>query len=210
MSGDSKITPSAIRLKRAYESPEAEDGIRVLVDRLWARGVAKRQAKLDAWMKELGPSDELRMWFSHRPDRWDPFSSKYMHELATPLRQMLLAELQGVARGSTVTLVYGAHDSKENEAVVLRDYLLKEQARPDVEWDAMAKVLVTAGVVAAADHDAVAPLSGIKLFGSAILTGQEIESAVEGLQASGALRESAGGWQITPLGRKRQALVDQQ
>src|SRR5690349_19728335 len=102
-----------VAIKRVYEKPEPADGIRVLVDRLWPRGVSKDAADLDAWMKELGPSDELRTWFGHQPNRWDVFVAKYQQELTTPLRQLLLAELQGGARGSPVTLVYGAHDTKE-------------------------------------------------------------------------------------------------
>lgn len=203
MSGESRIASSAIRLKRAYDAPDAHDGVRILVDRLWARGVSKPVAELDAWMKELGPTAELRTWFGHRPDRWDAFGGKYRHELATPLRQMLLAEVQGVAGGSTVTLVYGAHDTKENEAVVLRAYLLQERARPDTKWDPPTKILATAEAVAAAHHDAVVPRSGLKLFASSILTGQEIDAAVKELLASSDLRESPGGWYITALGQKR-------
>jgi len=109
----STTASSTIQLKRAYESRDAGDGVRVLVDRLWARGVSKEAAKLDAWMKEVGPTGELRKWFGHRPDRWDGFVEKYRHELATPLRQLLLAELKGIAETSTVTLVYGAHDANE-------------------------------------------------------------------------------------------------
>jgi len=134
-SQDEKATVPSIRLKRAYESPESADGVRVLVDRLWARGVSKENAALDAWMKELGPSDELRTWFGHRPKRWDAFVDKYRRELSTPLRQLLLAELQGIAGGRTLTLVYGARDTKQNEAVVLRHYLLHDSPRTDATWD---------------------------------------------------------------------------
>jgi len=88
-----------VAIKRVYEKPDPTDGTRILVDRLWARGVSKDAADLDAWMKELGPTDELRTWFGHQPNRWDAFVETYRHELATPLRQLLLAELQGVAGG---------------------------------------------------------------------------------------------------------------
>jgi uncharacterized protein YeaO (DUF488 family) len=194
---------STIRLKRAYESPEAGDGVRVLVDRLWARGVSKDAAKLDAWMKELGPTAELRQWFGHRPDRWDGFVEKYRHELATPLRQLLLAELKGIAEGSTVTLVYGAHDAKENEAVVLRHDLLQHRARSHRTWDPVDTVLITAAALTAAHHDAVAPTSGLKRFSSPILTKQEIGGALKNLLTSGMLRQSSDGWQVTPRGLQR-------
>jgi uncharacterized protein YeaO (DUF488 family) len=199
----STTTSSTIQLKRAYESREAGDGVRVLVDRLWARGVSKDAAKLDAWMKELGPTTELRQWFGHRPDRWDGFVEKYRHELTTPLRQLLLAELAGIAEGSTVTLVYGAHDAKENEAVVLRHYLLHHRSRSDGKWDAADKLLVTAAALAAAHHDSVAPASGLKLFASPILTEQEIDGALKDVLTSGTLRQSSDGWRITPRGLQR-------
>jgi len=192
-----------VAIKRVYEKPEPSDGTRVLVDRLWARGVSKDAADLGAWMKELGPSDELRTWFGHQPNRWDAFGAKYRRELATPLRQLLLAELQGVARGAPVTLVYGAHDTKENEAAVLRDYLLQDQAHPVETWDAPTKLLLTAAVVAAAHPEAVALTSGVKRFASPILSAHEFDSALAELVADGSLRESAGGWQLAPRARQR-------
>ncbi len=199
----SKSASSEIRLKRAYESPEAGDGLRVLVDRLWARGVSKEAADLDAWMKELGPTDELRTWFGHQPERWDEFGEKYRCELETPLRQLLLAELQGVAKVSTLTLVYGAHDTKENEAVVLRDYLLHETAHPNAQWDAPTKLLLSAAVVAAARHDTVAPASRLKLFASTILSAQELDASLKELLTGGQLRESSDGWEVTARGQQR-------
>jgi uncharacterized protein YeaO (DUF488 family) len=199
----STTASSAIQLKRAYESPEARDGVRVLVDRLWARGVSKEAADLDAWMKELGPSADLRKWFGHRPDRWDGFVQQYRHELATPLRQLLLAELKGIAGRSTLTLVYGAHDAKENEAIVLRHYLLHDRARSDDTWNAADKLLVTAAALAAAHHDAATPSSGLELFASPILTEQEIDGALKDLLTSGTLRQSSDGWRVTPRGLQR-------
>jgi uncharacterized protein YeaO (DUF488 family) len=199
----STTASSTIRLKRAYESREAGDGVRVLVDRLWARGVSKDAATLDAWMKELGPTAELRQWFGHRPDRWDGFVEKYRHELATPLRRLLLAELKGIAERSTLTLVYGAHDARENEAVVLRHYLLHDGAQVDGTWDPADTVLVTAAALAAAHHDAVAPAPGLTLFASPILKEQEIDGALKDLLTSGTLRQSSDGWQVTPRGLQR-------
>lgn len=189
-----------VAIKRVYEEPEPSDGTRVLVDRLWARGISKEAAGLAAWMKELGPTDELRTWFGHQPDRWDAFADKYRHELETPLRQMLLAEPQGVAKGSTVTLVYGARDTKANEAVVLRDYLLQERASPESNWDAATTLLLTAAVVAASQHDAVAPASALKLFASAILAAHELDGTLKALVTDGSLRESSEGWQLTAHG----------
>jgi uncharacterized protein YeaO (DUF488 family) len=199
----STTASSTIQLKRAYESRDAGDGVRVLVDRLWARGVSKEAAKLDAWMKELGPTGELRKWFGHRPDRWDGFVEKYRHELATPLRQLLLAELKGIAETSTVTLVYGAHDAKENEAVALRHYLLQHGTRSHGTWDPADTVLVTAAALAAAHYDAVAPAPGLKLFASPILTKQEIDGALKDLLTNGTLRQSSDGWEVTPRGLQR-------
>ena len=192
-----------VAIRRVYEKPEPSDGVRVLVDRLWARGVSKDAANLDAWMKELGPSDELRTWFGHQPDRWDAFVAKYRQELTTPLRQLLLAALQGVAQDSAVTLVYGAHDTKENEAAVLRDYLLRDQAHPVDNWDAPTRLLLTAVAVAAARPDAVAPASGLKRFASPILSADEFDGALTKLVADGSLRESGEGWLLTPRARRQ-------
>lgn len=192
-----------VAIKRVYEKPAPRNGTRVLVDRLWARGVSKDTAKLDAWMKEWGPTDELRTWFGHQPDRWDAFAEKYRHELETPLRQLLLAELQSVAAGSPITLVYGARDTKQNEAVVRRDYLLQGRVHPDDTWDALTKLLLTAAVVVAAHPDAVAPVSGLKRLASPILSAHELDSALTELLADGSLRESAGGWRLTPRARQQ-------
>ncbi|HEX5500800.1 MAG TPA: DUF488 family protein, partial [Thermomicrobiales bacterium] len=153
-----------ILLKRAYAPSEKADGVRVLVDRLWPRGVSKQAAKLDAWMAPLGPSDELRKWFGHQPDRWTAFTEKYRAELATPLRRTLLAALQGAAGTATLTLVYGARDTRENEAIVVRERLLQGRVKPAANWDASTRLLAVTAVVAAAHHDAVAPASGVEIF----------------------------------------------
>jgi uncharacterized protein YeaO (DUF488 family) len=121
-----------IRLKRAYEPAAAEDGYRVLVDRLWPRGVAKQQAGLDEWDRELAPSGELRKWFGHEPSRFAEFRRRYIDELrASPAR---LKELRRRARTGTLTLVYSAHDSEHNDAVVLAEVLrrgLPNSERPE-------------------------------------------------------------------------------
>jgi uncharacterized protein YeaO (DUF488 family) len=118
-----------IRLKRAYEPASAEDGYRVLVDRLWPRGVSKQQAKLAEWEKELAPSTELREWFGHEPGRFAEFRRRYMDELRGHAPQ--LTELRRRARIGTLTLVYSAHDSAHNDAVVLAEVLRRGLPRPE-------------------------------------------------------------------------------
>jgi uncharacterized protein YeaO (DUF488 family) len=110
-----------VRLKRAYEPASAEDGYRVLVDRLWPRGVSKSQAELDEWEKELAPSSELREWFGHEPGRFAEFRRRYIDELRA--NRSRLKELRRRARIGTLTLVYSAHDSEHNDAVVLAEVL---------------------------------------------------------------------------------------
>jgi uncharacterized protein YeaO (DUF488 family) len=117
-----RVSAANVKLKRAYEPPSAEDGTRVLVDRLWPRGVSKQKASLDRWMKEIAPSTELRKWFAHDPERWEQFRRRYAEEICE--HPDLLAELRSLARHHKVTLVYSAHDEAHNDAVVLRDVLL--------------------------------------------------------------------------------------
>jgi uncharacterized protein YeaO (DUF488 family) len=122
----STSVPAAnVRLKRAYEPVDAADGTRVLVDRLWPRGVSKVDAVLDQWMKEIAPSTELRKWFGHDPDRWEEFCRRYSEELHQNAE--LLSQLRSLARQSPVTLVYSAHDEVHNDAIVLRDVILGRQ-----------------------------------------------------------------------------------
>ena len=118
----------AVRIKRAYEVPEAADGYRVLVDRLWPRGARKDVLALDAWMKEIGPSDELRRWFGHDAARWQEFAARYRDELRRQPAAGLVAELAARAKRGPITLVYGAKDELHNQAVVLRD-LIDRRAR---------------------------------------------------------------------------------
>ena len=121
------MTPASrtpeLRLKRAYEPPSAGDGVRVLVDRLWPRGLRKSDAAIDRWLKEIAPSTELRRWFGHDPRRWAEFRRRYRAELSH--KRELLNELRTVAHREPVTLVYAARDQQHNEAVVLRDLLLR-------------------------------------------------------------------------------------
>jgi uncharacterized protein YeaO (DUF488 family) len=110
-----------VRLKRAYEPAAEDDGYRVLVDRLWPRGVSREKARLDEWARELAPSAELRRWFGHDPARFDEFRRRYREEL-TP-RADELEELRGRARSGRLTLVFGARDTERNDAIVLAEIL---------------------------------------------------------------------------------------
>lgn len=116
--------PDRIRLKRAYEPPAVDDGLRILVDRLWPRGVSKAGAQLDEWMKDIAPSTELRKWFGHAPERWAEFQRRYRAELRQ--HPDLLARLRSLAANYRITLVYSAHDEAHNDAVVLRAQLLDD------------------------------------------------------------------------------------
>lgn len=107
-----------IKVKRVYEKPAKDDGYRVLVDRLWPRGMKKEAAHLDLWLKEVAPSDELRKWFGHDPEKWGEFQKKYRVELRK--QKELIAELkQTEKKKGTLTLLFGAKDQEHNEAVVL-------------------------------------------------------------------------------------------
>lgn len=110
-----------IKIKRAYEVPEENDGYRVLVDRLWPRGVSKEGLKIDQWMKDIAPSDELRKWFGHEAEKWDEFKRRYFDELEG--EKELLEELKNHIEKSQVTLVYAAKDELHNNAAALKEYL---------------------------------------------------------------------------------------
>jgi len=114
-----------IKLKRAYEKPSSADGRRLLVDRLWPRGLKKEAAHLDDWLKDLAPSDELRQWFGHDPERWEEFQQRYIEELEDPDKKSQIEALLTKARQGTVTLVFAAKDEEKNNAVVLKQYLDK-------------------------------------------------------------------------------------
>jgi uncharacterized protein YeaO (DUF488 family) len=115
--------PTVIRIKRAYVAQARQDGTRVLVDRLWPRGVTKAALRVSRWMKDLGPSDELRKFFNHDPARWEEFRKRYRHELKSAGARRMLRELVALAVKDPVTLVYGAKDETHNQAVVLREIL---------------------------------------------------------------------------------------
>jgi uncharacterized protein YeaO (DUF488 family) len=123
---DKAISAESIKLKRAYEPPDAGDGMRILVDRLWPRGVKKTAAAIDLWAKDIAPSTELRQWFGHQTDRWDEFRRRYTAELER--KTDLIEELRALARRGPITLVFSAHDAAHNDAVVLRTVLLSMTA----------------------------------------------------------------------------------
>jgi uncharacterized protein YeaO (DUF488 family) len=120
-----------IQIKRAYEAAASSDGYRVLVDRLWPRGLTKQALPLDLWDKDLAPTTELRTWFVHDPKRWVEFQKRYREELSSPAQHGRLKELLKVSGSRTLTLVYGAKDEEHTHALVLQAKLKKlEQASP--------------------------------------------------------------------------------
>lgn len=114
---------SDIRLKRAYTRPSPDDGIRVLVDRLWPRGLRKSDVAIDRWLKDIAPSTDLRRWFGHDPSRWDEFCRRYKAELSHHAE--ILNELRALAQTGRLTLVFASRDEIHNEAIVLRDLLTR-------------------------------------------------------------------------------------
>lgn len=120
------MSKQPVKTKRIYEDPEPGDGYRVLVDRLWPRGVSKEEARLDEWMKEIAPSTELRKWFDHEDSRYDEFKSRYKEELSA--KDELVKQLIQKAEKQPVTLLYAARDKAHNQAVVLKEYLQDEDS----------------------------------------------------------------------------------
>jgi uncharacterized protein YeaO (DUF488 family) len=113
-----------VKIKRVYEPPLSDDGSRILVDRLWPRGLTKEKAHVDLWLKEVAPSTELRQWFGHDPAKWKSFRGRYETEIRN--NDNLIRELKEIAKKDTVTLLYGARDEKHNEALVLKQFLERE------------------------------------------------------------------------------------
>jgi uncharacterized protein YeaO (DUF488 family) len=122
-----EINAGNVKLKRAYERPTAGDGTRVLIDRLWPRGVKRADAAIDQWAKDIAPSAALRKWFGHDPARWREFRSRYAVEVQEHAEQ--LDGLRALARQGPITLVYSAHDEVHNNAVALRAFLLGRQTK---------------------------------------------------------------------------------
>jgi len=117
---------SHLRVKRAYEPAASDDGTRLLVDRLWPRGLSRDKADVSDWLKDIAPSTALRQWFGHDPDRWAEFQHRYEIELQQHPSE--LERIRALAKKQTVTLVYGAHDELHNNAVALRNFLLRGKA----------------------------------------------------------------------------------
>ena len=121
-----RMKNATIRVKRVYAPPSGEDGVRVLVDRLWPRGLPKARAAVDLWLKDIGPSLALRKWFNRDPSRWAEFKQRYADELdALAERSAAVAALTGAVRRGRVTLLFGARDEQHNTAVALQQYLSK-------------------------------------------------------------------------------------
>ncbi|NYT65097.1 DUF488 domain-containing protein [Alcaligenaceae bacterium] len=108
-----------VDIRRAYEPSQADEGYRVLVDRLWPRGIAKADLVYDLWCKDLAPSSDLRQWFGHQVEKWPEFSKRYRAELQTPEQQGRIHDIISAAKGQRITLIYGAKDREHNQAVVL-------------------------------------------------------------------------------------------
>jgi uncharacterized protein YeaO (DUF488 family) len=121
------MAAGTFQIKRVYDPPATADGARVLVDRLWPRGLRKEDAKLTLWAKDAAPSPTLRQWFGHRPDHWDKFQDRYRAELAA--NAAALAPLYELKKGGRVTLLYGARDPEFNHARVLAEYLRTHKKR---------------------------------------------------------------------------------
>jgi uncharacterized protein YeaO (DUF488 family) len=131
-----------IQVKRVYDPPDEDDGVRVLVDRLWPRGLTKAHAAIDLWLKDVSPSLALRKWFNRDPSRWAEFKRRYAEELdALRERSAAIAALMGAAQSGRVTLLFGARDAKHNTAVALHQYLLEREQEQDSQALHGSKVL---------------------------------------------------------------------
>lgn len=117
-----RVTAANIKLKRAYERPTSGDGTRILIDRLWPRGLTKEEVAVEEWIKDISPSTALRQWFGHDPARWREFRRRYTDEVRKHPEQF--GRLRALAQQGPITLVFAAHDEAHNDAVVLRDLLL--------------------------------------------------------------------------------------
>ncbi|HWB66617.1 MAG TPA: DUF488 family protein [Mycobacteriales bacterium] len=116
-----------VKLRRVYDEPQADDGIRILVDRLWPRGLSKADAHVDKWHKQIAPSDALRKWFGHDPQRFEEFSRRYLAELQEPERMAVLTELRSLARRGTVTLLTATRELQLSQAAVLADLVRRRR-----------------------------------------------------------------------------------
>jgi uncharacterized protein YeaO (DUF488 family) len=114
-----------IKLKRAYDKPSSDDGYRILVDRIWPRGISKEAIKIDEWLKDIAPSTKLRKWFGHDPDKWSEFKKRYFEELKQ--KNEILTGISDNLDRRTITFVYSAKDGKYNNAVALKEYIEKNK-----------------------------------------------------------------------------------
>jgi uncharacterized protein YeaO (DUF488 family) len=121
MARQRKKPKAGIRLKRAYDEPTPDDGLRILVERLWPRGLTKDRAKIDLWLKDVSPSPELRKWYGHDPSKWAEFQKRYRAELAE--NESALEDLREKCQSGTITFVYAARDEERNSALILKDFL---------------------------------------------------------------------------------------
>ena len=121
--GKARPHPTALKVKRVYEAPAPNDGVRVLVDRVWPRGLSKEEARIDHWLKEVAPTTALRQWFGHDPARWAEFRRRYRAELEQ--NPAALEALRSLVRGKPATLLYGARNEQHNQAVVLAEVLVE-------------------------------------------------------------------------------------
>lgn len=112
-----------IKVKRIYDPPDPSDGVRVLVDRLWPRGMRIEKARIDEWLKEIAPTNVLRTWFAHDPRKWDEFRIRYRREIEAAGKESELYRLRGLAKRGTVTLLYAARDEKRNNAIALKGFI---------------------------------------------------------------------------------------
>jgi uncharacterized protein YeaO (DUF488 family) len=113
----------SLKLKRVYEEPHPSDGLRILVDRLWPRGLTRAKAQVDHWLKDVAPSHELRRWFGHEPERWAEFKRRYRAELSSKKQSIPVGELRSLARAGSVSILFGARDENRNQAVALVEIL---------------------------------------------------------------------------------------
>jgi uncharacterized protein YeaO (DUF488 family) len=131
MSTTSKEANRMLKIKRVYEKKSANDGRRIYVDRLWPRGLSKEEVAIDEWLKELSPSNELRRWFGHEPDKFAEFRQKYIKELSEPEKTALIEHVKALAEKTDVTLLYSARDREYNNAVVLAKFIGKFKKEND-------------------------------------------------------------------------------
>jgi uncharacterized protein YeaO (DUF488 family) len=118
-----------IKIKRIYDAPTSDDGIRILVDRLWPRGLSKEKAKVELWLKEIAPSNELRKWYSHDPKKWAEFRKRYFDDLDT--KRELVNQIVQKTKERDVTLLYSSKEEKINNAVALKEYIAKKKKRDE-------------------------------------------------------------------------------